>query len=91
MLVRHLAEGSVNAYMSEWKNWTKWCKANYTNPFKPCETELAAYICDEGTQEKADGGFAYPTLKNYLYGIGHFLAGGGKLSTYWTSTPCWTT
>jgi site-specific recombinase XerD len=77
-LAQGLAMGSLNAYMSAWRNFVRWCKQKDVPWANPSESTLTLYVFDRATAPRSEGGLKYVTLKNYLYGIGHYLGAGGR-------------
>src|SRR5690242_18350971 len=73
-LAQALAVNSMEAYSSAWTNFTQWCNRHGIDSSKPKEADLTLYVFDKGTKSKDEGGLTYSTIKNYLFGIGHFLA-----------------
>jgi len=77
-LAQALATSTINANTSAWTCWKKWCQKNNLNSTKPKESELTLFVFEKGTALKKYGGLTYATIKNYLYGIGHYLSAGSK-------------
>ena len=75
-LAQYLTKGSINAYTSAWRNFSKWCRRKMVDPIHSKESDLVLYVFEQAT--KIDKPLKYATLKNYLFRIGHYLAAGGK-------------
>ena len=75
-LAQALAISSLNAYTSAWRSYSSWAKQHGLPIDRPTETHLCLYVWDKGVMEPKP--LTYNTLKNYLYGISHYLGSGGK-------------